>query len=115
MMLVATVLIMCRSADAAQLPKQFFGTWCLGPEDRHVLIEGTPNCRADEEEMIFTRNGYDGPEYSCRYVAIQTWRDRNLPYSTKEMGAPTAKIDARCEGEGCQWRERLVIRFPKEP
>jgi hypothetical protein len=29
------------------------------------------------------------------------------------LGAPTAEIVAACSGEGCTWRERLVVYWSK--
>jgi len=35
------------------------------------------------------------------------------PRMSLVLGAPTAEIVAACSGEGCTWRERLVVYWSK--
>jgi hypothetical protein len=64
--------------------------------------------------MKFRPDRYEGWEHGCSYLSVREWDDRSKPYATKtNRGAPTAEIVAACAGEGCTWREHLVVYWSK--
>jgi hypothetical protein len=45
---------------------------------------------------------------------VQTWFDPKIPLATKTRpGVWVGRMSARCEGEGCRWRERVTAYFSK--
>jgi hypothetical protein len=63
--------------------------------------------------MTIKPDRYQGWEHGCRYTAVKTWFDPNIVASTKTMGVKVSRIEARCEGEGCTWMERLTVHVTK--
>jgi hypothetical protein len=95
---------------APQLPKEFVGAWCTEILDRWVYLYRTED-GCDDGRMTFKQDEYVAEAYSCRYLAIKSWRDYDLPLTTRRMGAIVASIESQCVNEGDQWKELLVIYF----
>jgi hypothetical protein len=102
------------AANADELPKEFIGTWCGGPESSvekylHKGFGANFGCGNDNNWVTFTAKGYFGQEKECRFISIKSWRGWNEIHPPKEMDVPIAGIEARCVGEASQWRERLTV------
>jgi hypothetical protein len=52
-------------------------------------------------------------EGGCRFASVKTVWDSTIDATTKTRGAWVSHINAKCGGEGCEWRERFVIYLSK--
>jgi hypothetical protein len=108
---------------------EILGQWCFTGEDKsersYSAIQNlyvVPD-KAELKKLVeecgdgilrFKPDRYEGWEHGCRYLSVREWDDRSKAYATKtNRGAPTAEIVAACSGEGCTWRERLVVYWSK--
>jgi hypothetical protein len=94
---------------------EILGEWCFRGD--HEGKQFYLDCDKDEDRsdgwLTFRPKEVVGHEHGCRYVSVREWKDMNKPLATKVMGAPTAEITANCSGEGCQWRERIIVYYSK--
>ena len=108
---------------------EILGQWCFTGEDKSersysaiqnlYMVPDKAELKKLVEEcgdgiLRFKPDRYEGWEHGCRYLSVREWEDRSKAYATKtNRGAPTAEIVAACSGEGCTWRERLVVYWSK--
>jgi len=116
------------AADRLKAP-EILGQWCFAGEDKSersysaiqnlYMVPDKAELKKLVEEcgdgiLRFKPDRYEGWEHGCRYLSVREWEDRSKAYATKtNRGAPTAEIVAACSGEGCTWRERLVVYWSK--
>jgi hypothetical protein len=85
----------------AIIPDPFVGRWC-GTEEYYIsrgepsYVNPTGDCLKDEEPLVIDREGYGTRDAWCKMDSIKTWIDRGEARDTKNMGAPSIRINATC-------------------
>jgi hypothetical protein len=119
LMAAALVVAFAQAAQADSLPKDFRGTWCyVGEYGGRVQYEYLSpfegdSCKARDGILKFKADQYEEIESGCRFTAVKAWTDPKKARNTKEMGAPSVRIDSTCDGEGCTWKEQLTAYIEK--
>lgn len=118
-LLLATACAVALTATAQAgptVPEDIRGAWCRTGADGKVSVYSpteTGKCEAEDGIMTIKPDRYVGWEHTCRYTSVKTWFDPNIARSTKSMGVYVSRIDARCGGEGCTWKEQLTAHEAK--
>jgi hypothetical protein len=102
----------------AIIPDQFVGRWCGGQEWYDLrepsYFNPTGDCLKDEDPLVIDRKGYGTKEAYCEVDSIKTSIDWGEPRNTKNMGAPSIRINATCfDINYNRWREVLILVLPK--
>jgi hypothetical protein len=111
---VGLAICFASAAHADRVPKEILGEWCgqsAQTEGVDYYFPGT--CRDTDGWLVVKPDRYEGHELGCRFASVKTWYDRNIARNTKETGVTVARINARCGGEGCEWRESFIIYVSK--
>jgi hypothetical protein len=104
----------------AIIPGQFVGRWCGGEE--YYILRGEPSyvnptgdCLKDEDPLVIDREGYGTRDAWCKVDSIKTWIDWGEARDTKNMGAPSIRINATCFDTNYKilWREFLIMVLTK--
>jgi hypothetical protein len=119
LMTTATLLALgsLPSLAAPTVDENLIGSWCVANEDggknetRYWSKTDGQDC--GDGILIIRPTSYRGWEHSCRFTAVKTRFDPNIVAATKMMGVKVSRIEARCEGEGCTWREQLTAYVSK--
>jgi hypothetical protein len=107
---LAIVLAFVAAAQAAKLPKDMLGTWCVDTEykDRDEFIRYNRDCSAipdnNDGRIIFEQRTQHGHKYDCE--AIKTTLAPDL-----RLGGDKYLIQYRCKGEGKTWSERASFLY----
>jgi hypothetical protein len=126
LMLSIAVMVNLGKAHAGNsLPKEVRGLWCQygpgEPDERNYLRNDasaqkpdTPCRKGSNTEWIAIDVGgdYHGPEYVCRAVGV-TVIDRGEVIGGQPGANAVYGLDARCEGKGATWRERVRIEVER--
>ena len=106
--------------SAAIISNQFVGRWC-GDKEYYILrgepsyINPTGDCLKDEDPLVIDREGYGTRDAWCRADSIKTWIDWGEVRDTKNMGAPSIRINATCFDTNYKifWKEFLEMVLTK--
>jgi hypothetical protein len=102
----------------AIIPEQFVGRWC-GGQEWYILREPsylnpTGDCLTDEDPLVIDRKSYGMRDAYCEVDSIKTWIDWGEPRDTRNMGAPSIRINATCfDTNYNRWKEFLIMVLPK--
>jgi hypothetical protein len=103
----------------AIIPGQFVGRWC-GEEEYYILrepsyVNPTGDCLKDEYPLVIDREGYGTRDAWCKVDSIKTSIDWGEARDTKNMGAPSIRINATCFDTNYKilWRELRIMVLTK--
>jgi hypothetical protein len=114
----AAVMLLAMTAHADPVPREIIGTWCLSSEydgkAYYLEAEAGSDCNGNGGNVLVIKSDrYNGHEFSCRFTEVKAWTDRDEPLNTKQMTAPTVRIEALCGIGNDQWREMVVLALSK--
>jgi hypothetical protein len=112
------VMVVATTAHADPVPREIIGTWCFSSEydgkAYYLEAEASSDCNgAGGKILVINSDRYNGHEFSCRFTEVKAWINRDQPLNTKQMGAPTVRIEALCGIGTDQWRETVVLALSK--
>ena len=126
MLSMAVMVNLSKAYARNSLPKEILGLWCYySPgdnadtrsylrNDASAQKPSTPCRRDGNTEWIAIDAGgdYNGPQYRCRAIAV-TVIDRGVVIKGQPGADAVYGLDARCEREGINWRERVRIEVER--